>query len=238
MKDSELYEELGLNKNEGKCYETLVRFGKLGAGEISNKSGVPYGRIYNILDSLIHKGLINSVPEKTKKFVPASPENFIELIEKKQKVLENAKIKARTMKQLYEVKEKNPVVMVEGRKAFYKIVDEMKESQKYDYAIKWTSEYRPDWLKKAKKYIRQEKEIKVLTRYDKETEKDVKSWLKVYKSIRKIDNEGIAMSISDDKEVMISLINNNVTLLIRDKAFAKIMKKLFLAYYEDAEKIK
>ena len=56
--------------------------------------------------------------------------------------------------------------------------------------------------------------------------------------MRSLINEGFACDIRDDKEVMLGLIKNNTTILIRDKAFAKIMKKLFLAYYDKAEKIK
>ena len=40
------------------------------------------------------------------------------------------------------------------------------------------------------------------------------------------------------KEVMIGLIKSNVTLLIRDKAFVEVMRRMFLATYEQAESIK
>ena len=36
---------------------------------------------YNVLDSLIAKGLVEVIPEKTKKFVPSSPEDLIKLID-------------------------------------------------------------------------------------------------------------------------------------------------------------
>ena len=42
----------------------------------------------------------------------------------------------------------------------------------------------------------------------------------------------------DDEEVMIALIKSDTTLLIRDKPFAKLMKKMFLATYNQAEQIK
>ena len=47
----------------------------------------------------------------------------------------------------------------------------------------------------------------------------------------------VRISIQDDEEVMLGLIKNNTTLLLRDKAFAKIMKKLFLEAYTKAKKI-
>lgn len=231
------YEELGLTNSEGKVYETLVKFGKLGAGEISRESGVSYSKIYNVLDALIGKNLVKVIPEKSKKFVPSSPEALVELIEKKQQSLEKAKEKAKELKKFYEIKEKNPVVMEIGRKGFYKIVKELKEGREYSYSIKYTSEYRPEFVRDAQRCKRKGIDNKTLTRYDKETEKDVKKWLKIKENTKKIENEGMAMSIIDDGEVMIALIKSNVTLLIKDKAFAKIMKKMFLETYKTAEKI-
>jgi len=122
----EEYEEFGLTKNESKVYEALVKFGKLGAGEISGKADVSYSKIYNVIGSLVNKGLVSVIPEKTKKFVPTDPEALVKLIEKKQEKLEKDRKKAKEMKQFYEVKEKNPVIMAFGRKGFYKIARELK----------------------------------------------------------------------------------------------------------------
>ena len=238
MEEFENYEELGLTSSEAKVYETLVRLGKLGAGEISRESEVSYSKIYNVLDSLIGKGLVKVVPEKSKKFVPSSPEALIELINKKQQKLEKAKEKAKELKSFYEVKEKNPVTMQIGRKGFYKIVSELEETKKYDYSVKWTSEFRPGWARDAERYLKKGADLKTLTRYDKETEKDVKKQMEINKNYRKIENEGVAISIKDDGEVMVALIKSNVTLLIKESAFCKLMKKLFLETYKNAGEIK
>ncbi len=45
MSEVNLFEELGLTKNEGKVYETLVKFGKMSSSEVSSKSEVPYGEV-------------------------------------------------------------------------------------------------------------------------------------------------------------------------------------------------
>ena len=81
--EERIYKELGLTENEGRVYETLVEFGKLGAGDVSSKSGVSYSKIYDILGSLVRKGLVELIPERTKRFAPGNPEALIKLIEKK-----------------------------------------------------------------------------------------------------------------------------------------------------------
>lgn len=238
MEEFEIYEELGLTKNEAKVYEVLVKFGKLGAGEISGKADVSYSKIYNILDSLINKELVNVIPEKSKKFVPSDPQSLIKLIEEKRAKLDKAKDKVKEMKKFYEIKEKNPVIMSFGKKGFYKIVTELKEVKSYRYVIKWGSEYRPNWIGQTRRDLKKGIDIKNLVRYDRETEKNVKKYMKVNKNVRIISNEGVAISINGDEEIMIALIKSNVTLLIKDKPFIKIMKKMFEETYKNAEEIK
>jgi len=237
MEEQEEFEEIGLTKNESKAYEALVKFGKLTAGETSAKSGVPYSRIYDILESLVHRGIVETIPEKTKKFIPSNPEHFLEIIKKKEEKLEKIKEKIKEMKQFYDIKEKNPVTMAFGRAGFYKIVKELSKSTKYSYSIKWTSEIKPEWIKETKEKLKKGIDVKSLVRKDKETEKNIKDWIKVNKNMRVLENEGFACSIIDDKEVMLSLIKSNVTLLVKDEAFTKVMKKLFLSEYEKAETI-
>lgn len=236
--DFNLFRELGLTKNEEKVYETLIKFGKSSAGEASSRGNVPYSRIYDILDSLVNKGLVEVVPEKTKKFMPTKPDFLLQIINKKRKLLEKAEGKVKELKQFYNVEVKNPVIMGQGKRAFYKIVDNLKLPEKYGYTIKWSAEVNPNWTHDVKKRLKKGVDIKTLTRYDDETKKNVKDWLKINPNIKKFENGGVAISIIDNEEVMISLIKNNVTLLIKDKPFAKIMKKLFLETYKSAKKIK
>jgi len=239
--EEELLESLGLTQNESKIYETLVGQGKLSSTEISSKSGVPYGRIYQVLNSLIKKGLVTIIPDKTKKFVSTNPVSLIKYIERKEEFLKKAKEKAKQMKESYDVKEKNPVVVGFGKKAFYEINREMKNPKNYSYAIKYTSEFNPEWANNYKKETKID--IKILTRADKETKENILDWSNYFKKInkknpmKKMENGGIAMSIIDDNEVMIGLIKSNATLLIRDECFTKIMKKMFEETYKTAEEI-
>ena len=50
-------------------------------------------------------------------------------------------------------------------------------------------------------------------------------------------NDGVAMAIRD-RAVLVSLIKSNETLVIRDEAFIKIIKKMFECTYDAAEEIK
>ncbi len=232
------YEVLGLSKNESKVYQTLIEFGKLSSMETSSKSSVPYGKIYNVLNSLINKGLVKIIPEKNKRFVATNPEHLLDYIHKKQERLDKAKEIVKKLKRFYETKEKEAVTLGYGKKAFYKMIKEHRKPRKYDYSIRWTAEFNPEWVREVIKEKKKGVEFKALVRHDKETEKNVKDWTTIHKNIRKFDNEGVAISIIDDKEVLISLIKSNTVMLIKDLAFVKVMHQLFLETYKNAEEIK
>ena len=49
-------EKIGLTSYEIRTYTSLVNSGELNASELSNKSGVPYSKIYEVLGTLEEKG--------------------------------------------------------------------------------------------------------------------------------------------------------------------------------------
>ena len=204
---------------------------------MSNKGGVTYSKVYDILANLVEKGLVTIVPEKTKKYVPNSPQSILNLIESKKKKLDFMKEKFSELKSFYDTKEKNAVLMGVGRAAFFKMFDELEPSKEFFYSIKWSSDWRPDWAESVKKNIKSGIDERILARFDDETKINVKKWQKINHKIKILPNEGVVMSI-DENAVLISLIKSNTTLIIRDKPFTKIMKKMFLETYKNAEEVK
>jgi hypothetical protein len=143
--------------------------------------------------------------------------------------------KVKELKKIYEEHDVEPVILAKGKSNFYKINKEAKKPEKYDYAIKYVFEVNPSWIRDTKERIKKGLEVKHIGLFNKDTEKAIKECKTVIKEIKPIQNDGIAMSIIDDEEVMIGLIKSNTTMLIRDKAFAKIMKQLFVKYYMNTD---
>ena len=117
------------------------------------------------------------------------------------------------------------------------MIKEKDKPKTFKYSIKYTSEAKPEWLRRDKEMIKKGIDVRILTKYNKETEKDIKKWLKINRKIRKTRNKGATIGIVDS-EVVIGLIKSNVTLSIKDKAFIELMKDLFLERYNHAELIK
>lgn len=63
----------GLNSYEAKSYLSLLEKDRLSAVEVAKISGVPRGRVYEILDNLLAKGLCHSIPGKVKYYSAANP---------------------------------------------------------------------------------------------------------------------------------------------------------------------
>jgi len=75
--------ELGLNTYEAKVYFTLVSEGITTAKYLSEITGIPYGKVYEIINSLSSKGFAMLLPSKPLKCRAASPKEILKIIKKR-----------------------------------------------------------------------------------------------------------------------------------------------------------
>ena len=66
-------EKIGLTSYEIRTYISLINGGELNASELSNKSGVPYSKIYEVLGTLEEKGWIGSDDSRPTNYIAKSP---------------------------------------------------------------------------------------------------------------------------------------------------------------------
>ena len=71
-------EKIGLTSYEIRTYTSLINSGELNASELSNKSGVPYSKIYEVLGTLEEKGWISSDESRPTKYIAKSPTTALE----------------------------------------------------------------------------------------------------------------------------------------------------------------
>jgi sugar-specific transcriptional regulator TrmB len=229
---------LGLNSYEFRAYQALIRLGKATAPKISKLSSVPSSRVYDILSSLESKGYIKTINDKVKYFIASDPIEVIKLIRNKKKELENLEIEFGKLEQIYDTREDEPVIVVKGNRNFHRLIKEKPDAKKYRYTIKYNSMINPEWIQGYKSKLKKKVDIKNLVRFDEQTKKNVMKWKDVLPEIKAIENEGVLMSLIDDHYVMIGLITSNCTVVIKNEALCKILKKMYLATYEKAEVIK
>ena len=86
--NEKVLEEIGLTKGEIKVYLTLLKLGETTTGKIIEEAQISSGKIYEILDKLIKKGLVSFIiKDKTKYFNATSPNRILDFIYEKEKEL-------------------------------------------------------------------------------------------------------------------------------------------------------
>ncbi|MCB9358440.1 hypothetical protein H6503_00765 [Candidatus Woesearchaeota archaeon] len=84
----EVLSELGLTSNEIKVYIALLKIGESSTSAIISEAKTSSGKIYEILDKLIDKGLVSiSMINGVKHFQSTSPKSLLELINAKKEQL-------------------------------------------------------------------------------------------------------------------------------------------------------
>lgn len=77
-------QELGLNRYESYVYLTLVNEGISTAKQVADITGIPYGKVYEIIRSLTDKAFCRTIPSKPMKYAANSPKRVIGEIRKEQ----------------------------------------------------------------------------------------------------------------------------------------------------------
>ena len=83
MENGELVAQLtrlGLTSYEAKAYLTLIRRDSFTAAQVARQSGLPRQRIYDVLGSLVQKGLAVARPGNVVKYAATAPELAIDLL--------------------------------------------------------------------------------------------------------------------------------------------------------------
>lgn len=95
MDIQKLLEEIGLTKQEAKCYLAVYQLKEAKAGELSKYSEISTSNLYPVIDSLLKKGLISyKLKNNIRIFIPSPIESINNLIEEKQKKLDEQKKQA------------------------------------------------------------------------------------------------------------------------------------------------
>lgn len=76
-------EKIGLTSYEIRTFSSLLKGGELTASDLSQKSGVPYSKIYEVLGTLEEKGWIGSDDSRPTKYFAKSPSTGLETTKQK-----------------------------------------------------------------------------------------------------------------------------------------------------------
>ncbi|MGI8664727.1 MAG: TrmB family transcriptional regulator [Jatrophihabitans sp.] len=70
--------ELGMTRYEAKAYLTLIQRESFAASELANEAGIPRQRIYDVLNSLVSRGLARDWPGSVTRYAATDPQAAVE----------------------------------------------------------------------------------------------------------------------------------------------------------------
>lgn len=239
-------ENLGLTGYEIKAYVTLLNEGALTAQELSNKSKVPYSKIYEVLDKLEEKGWIETDGSRPTKFYPKSPTTALEAtrLRFENELKENESIVLNELKSLYEktgIKEKPEIWVIRGVFNILARVKEIIENSREELLIALPAAAE-ELAKPLQPLLRMlyEKGVKIYVLAAENTSKDIIKALSRVSEVRLKDSMFGGGVISDSKEVIILLAGDNnaseaLAIWAEHVGLARFAKEYFQYLWQDAK---
>jgi len=236
----EQLKELGLTDNEVKIYLLLLEYGMMNPYEISQKLGLHRGYVYDTLERMQKKEVVNSIFKANKKYFQATnPENLVGLLKLK---LENfQKIVPDLMGIIKLKKEETKVELHKGERVYMILLKDMISSLKNNdeaYLIGidedvLLKEVEPIYLKQYLNIIKS-KDIKERIIIKKGSKQLKKSNLK-YKELEEKYIGKTAQIIYNNKIAIFILGVPYYLIIIENKEVAETYKKQFNLLWEIAK---
>ena len=246
--------ELGLNKYEAKVYLTLIGEGISTAKNISDITGVPYGKVYEIINSLSSKGFSTILPSKPMKCQAVSPSNAI-IITKKNMEEKYEKLEEYVQKELEPmfteskrfVEPKGIFWVINGRANVVKKIDELIQKAEKNINICCSSNSLSRLIL-HKELLQEAKNRGITLSIGGVINKEVLDELKSlnFCDIRRIKNAENNFFSIDNKECLIIepipdddniVYGRDLGMWVSSPSFTKFMDGFFISNYKRARKV-
>jgi len=209
-------ENIGLTSYEIRSYTTLLKQGEINASEISEKSGVPYSKIYEVLGILEEKGWIGSDDSRPTKYFAKSPTTALETTKQstENEFLKNQSVILTELTSLYEksgTSEKPDIWVISGAMNIVAKIMELVENCRSEVLIA-IPQAGEEIVKQALPKLRQlnEKGVKItILTSDKLDKESVKSISRIAKI--KIKSGLFGGGIISDKRYVVILMGPEIS---------------------------
>lgn len=131
MLEAKVLEDIGFTKNEVSVFLSLLRIGTSTIADITKESGIHRANVYEIIQRLEEKGVVNSVNVSGKKsYKPCNPRNIYDLLMERENKLN--KIMPQLVALFESKKEKYDVQFYRGSNGIKVMLREINKHDSYD----------------------------------------------------------------------------------------------------------
>ncbi len=243
MDEKELLRKLGLTEYESQIASALLHLRASKVSEIIKKCNVPKNKIYESLESLSKKGIVQIIPSVPKRYFIKSIDSLKILLKQKEDNLEQLKkdfseLKKKEDRTLNLVNE--PVGIIYGHESFVsKLKDSLKSVSKENLILARKVRTDPVMLRLTEEAVKRGAKIKMLI--PKTDLEKVREWRRAGVKVRFLDKtQELFFSTFDDKicRININLTDNlnDPTIWIENKAFINLLREKFTSLWKKAKK--
>lgn len=244
-------QELGLSHYESKAFEALLR-DKLSAKQLSKKAGIPYGKIYFVINSLIKRGFAAETQTRPKQYYMIDPSTAIStLIEQKERnnnklfselralaiLSEKSKSSQSKFFELGTTQEDNRTIQLrtftEAQKEVCQIIN-IHHKPYINRAIKLT------WEKEIEKAIKRGVTFRSIYPIQAELPDLLKKLPKDKFHVKRMDTNFTRCDIIDKKKTCIKLMHSDAfcfggIVFLEDETFSKNLQNIFETFWNEAK---
>lgn len=245
------FKPFGLSHYESKAFETILQ-GKITAKQLSKKAGIPFGKIYSVINSLLKQSIIEETDDRPKTYFVSEPAKAVgQLIEKKEKEDEILLNRARSIAIKAEAASK-------GRSDFFELGINQEDNRKIQLrsfveakkevcqiinihhkpfinrAIKLT------WEKEIQNAIKRGVTFRCIYPANVEIPSLLQKLPKDKFQVRRLDTNFSRCDVIDRKKVCIKLMHQDAMsfggiIFLENEKFAKNLQAIFETFWNEAE---
>lgn len=232
----QLLTNIGLTKYEIECYKGMLELGIVKAKELCKQTGVPYGRIYDVLQQLAEKGLISVIPTKPKSFKVIDPKlAFALALQKKEEELKHLRqsLSGLEFKQPEVHRTKDSTVVLRGKEQQFEIVRHFHRTVKKEL-MSISRNFNPDVAYKTaiRQALQRKVSMRVIIRALMQKNKEfITECVDNGAEFREKELSGLRLVIKDREEMLLSIVepktNDRFSIYTNNKEFVSSMAVFF-----------
>jgi len=194
-------QELGLNRSEARTYVALVARGASSASDIARDAKIPHPRVYDIMESLAAKGLVEIQTGRRRRYAATKPEVAFERL--LNTFRERGEFLTKHLSKIYDTRMETPSIwMLKGRN---NIIDEISQIS-YQAENELLLAIPVDILRVTKKSLRRAKRKGVTTSlvvYSSKNESRVEAEVCRYADVRVREPPGSVLALADYSDCLL-----------------------------------
>jgi sugar-specific transcriptional regulator TrmB len=227
-------------------YIALSELRQAKAQDLSERSGVPRGKIYEVLTKLEKKNLITIIPSKPKKYKINEIKKSIDMLIGIQ-ISQLEDLRNELQKSKFEKRSESPIEeyeLIQNEEIYFEKLKDFKKRANKEYLalINGKKPPRNISLETRQMINRKVKSRTIISELTNKNDNYINQKLKIGAEIRISPLKGFRFVIIDKKEILFSLVHSEtldgITLYSKNKDFINSFVGIFDTFWKEAEKPK